>query len=256
MAGLLEKDQVAKREMLLDLMVFADMRSTPFFTRVKKSKQLTNTLFEWPADNYEDPDTAPVVDGTDHSQYGNHAENRGIIRNYIHNQRKGYIVSPLAENVSNVAGVPSEEALAKKKLIEVMSRAVEAILCGDGEMAGDDGATGYKTRGLGKWIQATAQATNAVPESHRPPTGSIRTTAAASLSEESDIQEILQSVYDATGMNGNFVFLTGSVMRRALTTSTRITTGNTNTYYRPHVRAERQLGEADHDQLRRRLRPA
>ena len=228
---LLEKDQIGKRELLLDVMVFADFRKTPVFSRIKKSKELTNTLFEWNMDAYRNPETESVVDGTDHTDWNNHAEQRAQARNHIHYLRTGYKVSPLAENVSVVAGVSSEEAEAKRKMVIEMARDVEAVLTGAQEARADDGAVGYRTRGLDKWIQATAQDYLPVPEIHRPTASQIKTTAAASLSEENDIQSILQAVYDATGMNGDFVFLCGSVMRRALTTSTRIITGNTNNYY-------------------------
>ena len=199
--ALLEKDQIGKREQLLDVLVYADMRKTPVFSSISKSRELTNTYFEWLLDKYEegDPGDAIIVDGTDVSTYGNHAAGRARVGQYITNMRKTYKVSPLAENVSVIPGISSEEAEAKRKLTIELSRLVEKHLTSDQEMVADDGAVGYQGRALGKFIQATAQSTNAIPEAHRPTSGQIRTTAAASLSEENDIQEVLQAVYDATG---------------------------------------------------------
>lgn len=230
--SLLAKDQVAgKREQLLDVMIFSDLRQTVLLPRINKSKDLTNQYFRWTADKYADISTTPKVDGEDVTSFANHAENRAELSNYIHYLGNSYRVSRLAENTSTIAGVRSEVAEAKRKLVIEQSRNLEAQLLSDSEMAADNGATGYTTRALGKWIQATAQDTNPVPEHQRPTSGQIKTTAAASLSEEGDIQEILQAVYDATGMNGDFKMITGSEMRRALTTCTRIKTGDTNNYY-------------------------
>ncbi len=234
MAQLFERDQIQKREMLLDLMVFADMRATPIYSSIAKDRNVTNTLFEWTTDSYIEfnPDDCVAVDGTDATQIENHAQSRALMRNYIQYFRLPmYKVSPLAQNVSNVAGIRNEEGEAKRKAVKDMARLIEKWLLSDTEMAADDGSTGYKSRAIGRYIQSTAQSINPVPEAQRPTAAQIRTTAASSLNEDTDIRNILKAVFDATGMNGDFRFVCGSEMRHALTNSTRVRTGDTNNYY-------------------------
>jgi hypothetical protein len=52
-----------------------------------------------------------------------------------------------------------------------------------------------------------------VPESHRTPTGSIYTGAFASLTEDVIREDILGSIWDQTGTNGNFQFVVGRQLK-------------------------------------------
>jgi len=228
MAGLLAKDQIGVREQLADLMAVADMRANVLLPRIKKSRELVNPLFSWLVDNYQAPSTDAVVDGSDVSTYDNHAVGRARLYNQIHYTRRAYMVSRVAENVADVAGIDNEIAEMKRKGLKEAARDVESVLLGDQEMVADDGANGYKTRGLDKWIQNGAQATQPVAAAYRTPTAHINTTATASLTEDTDIQGMLKAIFDTTGMIGDYTVICGSTLRRKFTNMTRFVQGITD----------------------------
>lgn len=235
MAGLTEPNQIGKREDLADIYSIVDMKSTPFITRVNKSPKPTNSKFEWVVDAYASPKVTGVVDGTDVADYENHAASRARLANYVQVFRRTKKVSRLSENLSDVAGVPSEIGLASAKGLIELKRDMETTVLQngvDGQL--DTGAVPYLTVTLGKWIDTTGPTTPvnmaAAPQSaYRPASAQIITTATASLDENTDVQNLLKAVYDATGMNGDFVLYVGSTLRRRFTDMTRTVTGTGST---------------------------
>mgnify|MGYP001582857662 CR=1 FL=1 len=229
MPGLLEKDQVGKREDLADFIAIVDSKKTPFTSMVSKSGKAANTLFEWQVDDYQKPRITGVVDGSDVTDFENAAKNRAKLQNYIQVQRRTAKVSRLAEEVSTVAGVAGEMANAVAKKMVELKRDMEAACLGGNEMQADDGSVPYLTRGLDKWIQTTAQALNPVPAAFRPATAQVVTTATASLTEDGSIQDLLAALFDATGMSGRYYLIAGSVLRRRFTDMTRTVANATST---------------------------
>lgn len=224
MAGLFEINQVAKREDLLDLLTRVDEKATPFMSLVSKGSTPQNTYLEWPVDIYAAPALGGIVDGTDVATYENHAENRALLSSYLQTFRRTAKVSRLAQEVSNVAGVSDEvaEAIAKKG-VELL-RDMESTCLSDQEHQADDGTNPYLLRGLGTWIRDTAnigqQVTHQVPAEYRPAAGQYVATGTSSLTE-SDIQAVLQSIWNATGMVGDYKLLADATLRRAFTDFTR-----------------------------------
>ena len=104
---------------------------------------------------------------------------------------------------------------------------MEAAFCSDQEGVEQSGATPYKTRGLGKWIQHGAQADLPVNAAYRTPAGSINATATASLTEN-NIQDMLQSLYEQTGKSNTFSLICGPVLKRQFTSFTRTQFASTN----------------------------
>jgi hypothetical protein len=221
MPSLTEPNQTGKREDLADIYAIVDTKSTPFVSRVNKSKKPTNSKFEWIIDEYADPVNSGVVDGQDVASYENHAENRARIGNYAQEWRRTAKVSRRSEEISTVAGVKSEIALAtRKKLVEIKRDTESTLLAGNDGQA-DTGAAPYLTIGLDKWIDTTGPTAPAsVPAAYRPASAQIETTAAASLTEK-HVQDVLASIFDNTGMVGSYVLFAGSVLRRAFTDFTR-----------------------------------
>jgi hypothetical protein len=87
-------------------------------------------------------------------------------------KRRDYLVSNLQQAVTSVG--PANIAQAEAKSMREIKRDIEATLASDNEMTVENGAgTPYGMRGLGKWIQSSAQATNPVPADYRTPSGSI-----------------------------------------------------------------------------------
>ena len=232
MAMLLEKDQVAKREDLLDLLTRVDEKATPFMSLVNKGTTPQNTYLEWPVDTYGAATLGGTVDGTDVTSYENAAANRAIISTYLQTFRRSAQVSRLAQDVSVVAGVSDEIANSiSVKGVELI-RDIEATCLSDQEHQVDNGSNAYLTRGLGVWIRDTANLTTAgagsvggqsllaVPAAFRPAAGQIIGTATASITE-SDIQALLQTIWSATGMMGDYKLFCDATLRRAFTDFTR-----------------------------------
>jgi len=229
--GLLEKNQVGKREQLYDLLANVDDRGTPVTSMIKKVSELGNTQFSWLADKFDDPSTDATVDGTDVVNFESAAESRRRLYNSIHYFRKSGKVSTLAQKVSNVAGVPSEIGLARAKKLRELKRNMECAFCGDQDVQLDDGTVGYKTRGLGLWIVTTATSLPLydIPSIYRVPAAQVNTTATANLVEDTDIQNLLQALFDATGMQGDYKLIAGSTLRRRFTDMTRTVANAANT---------------------------
>lgn len=215
MAQLNERNQVGKREDLADIIAIVDARATPFASMVKKSAKPGNSLQEWQVDSYDDPNTDGVVDGADVAAFENAGENRQLLYGRIQKQWRNPMVSDMAENVSDVAGIGQKKEYAKsvsKKLIE-LKRDHEATMCSDNESQADNGTVPHKIRGVGKWISNSAQTDLPVPSAFRTPTASIDTTAINSLTEDT-VADVLQSAYEETGTAKNFLGLVGSKLKR------------------------------------------
>jgi hypothetical protein len=228
MPGLVENSQVGKREDLSDIYSIADAKETPFISRVKKGSAPRNSEFDWLVDNYDSVSTAGVVDGTDVSSYENHADGRARLGNCVQVWRKASKVSRLAEELSVVAGVPSEIKLAVVKKLVELKRNMEATLLSSNAAQVDNGSVEYKTAGLGLWIDTTGPTVpRAVPAAYATPTASINTTATASLAEP-DIQAVMTSIYNQTGMNGDYLWLMGTTLRRRVTEMTRFDDGGSS----------------------------
>lgn len=223
MPGLLEKNQVGKREDLADIIAVTDMKLTPFSTMVKKGKKPGNTLLEWQVDKYDSPQLAGVVDGTDVTDFQNAAANRVRLKNNIQIFRRTHKNSRLSENVSDVAGA-SEGELARgiaKKLVEI-KRDMESAFLGDNNSQTDNGGIPYLTRGIGKWIVTSDSDQYPVDSAYLPASAQVITTACASLAEDTDLQGMMQAIFDATGMSGDYKLIAGSVLRRRFTDMTRM----------------------------------
>lgn len=227
MAMLFEINQVAKREDLLDLITRVDEKATPFMSLVNKGTTPQNTFISWPVDSYAAPALGGTVDGTDVSSYDNHAASRALLSSYLQTFRKAYQVSRLAQEVSDVAGLGSgnEIAEASAKAGVELVRNMEATLLSDQEHDADDGTNPYLLRGLGVWIRDTANiaaqsGSHQVPAAYRPAAGQINGDLTSAITE-SDIQTMLQTIWSATGMTGDYKLFADATLRRAFTDFTR-----------------------------------
>lgn len=221
MPGLVEITQVGKREDLADLMAVSDTKATPFTSMVRKSSAPTNTLFEWLVDRYEKPMLGGVIDGVDVTDYENAAQNRARLKNHVQIKRRTGKVSRLAENVSDVAAVKSEIAKTLQKKLEELKRDIEGTCLATQDAQADDGTKEYKTCALGTWISTAGPTLYPIDSNYRTPSAQVNTTATASLVEDTHIQGMLQSIFDTTGMTGDYVLFAGSVLRRRFTDMTR-----------------------------------
>ncbi len=230
MAALFERSQVGKREDLADYISLVDAKDTPIVSMIPKGSKPGNTLLQWQADNMPSPVSTGSVDGVDVSSYENLNSGRALINNYIQVFQRAIRVSPLAVDVSIVAGLRDELAGMIAKGIKLLKRDMEFTVSSDNDMQADSGTVPYLTRGLGSWIQNGAQTTNPVNSNYRTPTTSINTTATGSFAE-TDAQGVLTSIYGQTGQFKTYDTVVGTSLKRAFSNLLYTTTASgTNQY--------------------------
>lgn len=230
MPALFERTQVGKREDLADYISLVDARDTPITSLIPKGNKPGNTLLNWQADSMPAAQSSGSVDGVDVTSYSNLNDGRKVIQNYIQVFQRAIRVSPLAVDVSNVAGLRDELAGMVAKGIKLTKRDIELTISSDnGAQADAGGTTPYLTRGLGKWISpiASKDTTLPPPDAYCPPTSSINTTATASFTE-SDAQGVLTSIYGETGSFKEYDCVVGTSLKRAFS-NLLFTTGLTTT---------------------------
>lgn len=211
-----------KKEDYSDILDITDFRGTPFSSMCRKSKDATNTTFDWTVDKYEDPDTKGTVDGTDVTEYEDAHANRKKLRNNVQIFRRTAKVTRATQKITNMPGAPSPIAKAvAKKLVEI-KRDMEATFLSSNDAVDDDGSDAYKTCGLGLWIDTTGPQLFEVDAAYRPASGQVIDTATASLDEDTDLQGVLTALFDAVGpQDGSHILMCGSVLRRRITSMTR-----------------------------------
>jgi hypothetical protein len=217
MAGLLEINQVGKREDFADVIAMVDNKSLPFTSMVPKGSEPANTIFDWQADSYSAAVLGGIVDGADvlSTDYVNEAANRAKLHGRVQKFRRPFLVSDMAQNVSDVAGIGKrgEMKRAISHAIIELKRNMEGTFCSDQDSQADNGTTlPYLTRGMGKWLSTTAQTDLPVPASYLTPAGNVITkTTATTL--ESDFNGMCQSVYQQTGQQKDFDLICGTAVK-------------------------------------------
>jgi Family of unknown function (DUF5309) len=232
MAATLITSQTGIRQDLSDLIAVVDAKTCPVISMAKKGAEPINPLTQWQADAFNAATVpAGVLSNTDvsSSDFVDNAENRVLLSARIQKFREVPSVDDLAQHVSEVAGIGKKKEMARavSKSLEQMKRSMEAAFCSDQEGVEQSGATPYKTRGLGKWIQNGAQSDLPVNAAYRTPTASINTTVTASLTEN-NIQDMLQSLYEQTGKSQTYSLVCGPALKRQFTSFTRTQFASTN----------------------------
>jgi hypothetical protein len=218
------------REDLTDFLTILEPEDTPKLSTFAKTGGQTNKLQEWQVDNLANVDFSGVIEGQDVQAYNNESVNRAVIGNYVQKFRRPWMVSDLQE-ASNPAGISSEVAQSKSKAMREIKRSIESAIGSDNEMQQDNGSIPYLFRGLGKWIQATAQSINPVPAIALTPSASIDTTATGSLTE-SAFNDVFQSIFQVNGGRRSYTLFAGPSLKRAISNFQRATgaAGTTKTY--------------------------
>lgn len=229
---------MGQREELADLISLVDAKDTPLTSMAKKGSQPKNTYFRWQVDRLPAPRISPVVDGTDvdptdSAQVDNYVSDetsgeqyRKELAAYIQIFRRTVRVSPLTEDINEVAGVNSELANNVAKAIKLLKRDQEVTFGGTQGARADNGSVGYRTRGLHKWLAKRTAAvgtgadetdgTETIPTEFRTPDSSHATGSVAALTE-AQIQNVLTSMYKETGTFRDLDALVGPNLKRAFT---------------------------------------
>jgi len=247
MPGLTSNTQVGVREDLADVISLVDMRTTPFFTMCPKGAEPINALYSWQVDQYETFNTSGIIDGADVTSFENPARFRSRLYGRIQEWRRAIMISIIAQDVSNVAGLGKKQEMAHgimKATVEV-KRDVEATLLQHAvDSQADNGSVPYLTRSLGAWLTNGFSFTDSftIPTTFQTPTtsnlNSSTTTAyggaytgAATNSglTETQLQGLLQSIFLQRGEKKDFDLFCGATLRRAITNLSLYQTNNSST---------------------------
>ena len=217
------------REDLADVISIVDNKNTPVTSTARKGADITNPgVFSWQADEYKDPSFDGVLTNADVSTFDDASSSRALLSGRAMKFRRSIKVDDYTQ-ISDIAGIGKNKAFAhsvSKSLVE-LKRDIESAVCSDRDSQEQASTNPYRTRGLGSWINASAQTDLPVAAAFRTPSGSINTTATASLTE-SEVQAVLQSMYTVTGTMSSMMLVCGPELKRAMTNFTRFAGGTDN----------------------------
>lgn len=182
MAKLFEKDQVGKRESLADLISNIEPEATPATSMMAKRKEPNQVVHDWQVKAYPRRSLGGVLDGQDVTEHTHVARERvhAVAQKVWDNPG----ISDFADE-AEVAGLSKGEmAVQIADSLVLVKRIIEGRTLSELECSLDNGVdTPNATRGLGKWIDASAQAVYPVPASFRTPSGQIYSGTLANFNE-------------------------------------------------------------------------
>jgi hypothetical protein len=217
MPGLLEPNQVGKRQDLSDYIVNIERDNYPLIAMLPKDKDPVNTEFETQVDDYGDTDDLDGVPaGKDADKFENQAANRGIIKNKVQKIWENPMVDDFAENVSENPAVTSEYLEAVRKSTVRLKFRMEKRLLSQREAEDNATSKGYGTCAIGGFLKSAAPTgVQTVPARFRTPAAQIYSSTLSALKEE-DMQGLLQELFESTNGAGDYVGFVGSELKQTV----------------------------------------
>lgn len=216
---------ISNREDLSNELAILAPEETPILSLCSKGKA-TSTFSEWTVDSLAAPATTGISEGSDVTSFSDKFANRARLGNYVQVMRRDYLVSNLQQAVTSVG--PANIAQAESKSMREIKRDIEATIASNNEMTVENGAgTPYGMRGLGKWIQSTAQATNPVPVDYRTPSGSV----ISSTISESSFNGLIGSIFAKNGEMNSLTLVANVALRQLISGFTRATPASAGVTY-------------------------
>lgn len=223
---------VGNREDLSDALTMLAPEKTPILSLCKKTKA-ASTFHEWVVDELASPSAGGVIEGSDVTSFTDKFSGRARLGNYVQTERRDYLVSNLQEAVSSVGPVNIAQAEAKATM--ELKRDFEYAIASANDRQVGSGAQPYKLRGLGDWIDSAGPSD--VPAAYRTPAASLETSALT----ESDLNDILGSIFTETGETGNLTMVTNVALRKVIANFTRIDDATTSSYVINEDAASRKI---------------
>ena len=212
---------IGNREDLSQSLTLLSPEETPLLTLCAKSTT-TATYPEWVVDKLDAPSTNGVSEDADVTLFDDQFADRARIGNYVQKFRRTFRVSDIQNAVSSAG--PADLVAAEAMALRNIKRDIEATIASDNEMqAQTSGSTPYKMRGLGKWIQSSAQSTNPVPSDYLTPAGSIISAAPTEIT----LNDIIASIFTVNGESNALTLVAGTELRKDVAEFTR-TDNNTS----------------------------
>lgn len=223
---------VANFEDLSSTLFLIEPKQTPITSMLSKEKA-SSTYPEWGLDNLSSPEADGVSEGADVDNYDDKFANVVRVGNYVQKFRRSYKVTEEQEAVSSAG--PVDLANAEMKAMQEIRRDLEFAVASDNEMqAQTSGNVAYKMRGLGKWIQSSAQSVNPVPSDFRTPAASILGAAPTEIT----LNDVLASIFTETGEADGLTAVVGTTVRKRIAEFTRTDNNASETVYNVNQDAE------------------
>ena len=220
---------VSNREDLTDVLTILAPEETPILSSANKQRA-TATNVEWTVDSLSAPSTAGISEGADVTAFTDQFAGRAKLGNRVQKFRRDYMVSDLQEAVDSVG--PAKIAQAEAKAIRELKRDIEATLAGAQDSAIENGAgVANALRGLGKWLESTANTGGAgapadVPATFRTPAGSIADVT-DDVFAESELNALITSIFTVTGSTDNLMLIADTALRSDISDFARVSAGAT-----------------------------
>ena len=220
---------VSNREDLSNELSLLAPEETPILSLCSKGKA-NATFSEWTVDSLASPVTTGISEGSDVTSFSDKFADRARLGNYVQLMRRDYLVSNLQQAVTSVG--PANVAQAEAKSMREIKRDIEATIASSNEMTVENGAgTPYGMRGLGKWIQDSAQATNAVPAAYRTPELSIIESGNTSTTvTESTFNTLIGSIFSKNGEMNSLTLVANTALRTLISGFSRTLAASNGTY--------------------------
>lgn len=207
---LLEVNVVGKKTDWANYITLSDEHETPVLKRLPKGEKPVNVIKHYQADTYETPTPVAWPEGKSWDTFTSAGAQRKELVARVQYLVQTAAVGKLAQDVTDTAGVNDELAREITKKMTVIARQIECHACSDQGAYADDGTTGHMFRGIGKWLQTTAQsdADADVPAAIRPASAQIFTGATTAFYEDT-MKATLQSMWDSIGKRSSGLVLFG-----------------------------------------------
>ena len=235
-----------------------DAKNTPLVAMIPKAEGVVNTTYEYPVDNQLSPKHNATKDDFDVSElngkddFDNALPNYSVIQNNVQWFRRASLIGKLAESASNLAGAADLRAVSIRKQLEAIKRDMEVRMCADDVLNTADPVTKFynadvrtsssnalMTRALGSYIDND---NSNIPTGFQTPAASIKTGAVDSLTE-SDVQDVLQSIYEQTGISKELTLLCGVNLKKQFRNFTQLATEGTDNKAATRIRTFNQDAE-------------
>jgi hypothetical protein len=216
MPGMMEPQQVGKKQDLSNYITNIQREDTPLFTIMPKDT-VSKTTFETQVDDYGDTDDlAGVGSAEDADSFQNESENRGIIENSVMKMWEKPGVDDFAENVNENPGLQEGEYAnsVRKATVRLKFRCEKRLMSEHQATKQDGTGTKYGTCSIGGFLSTSAPSgTQVIPTRYRLPSAHAYASTLATLTEE-NIHDILQEIFEQTHGAGDFVFPCGSELKQ------------------------------------------
>jgi hypothetical protein len=208
------KQIVGNQEDWANIVTNVEMIATPFLDWLPVSDKIENVEKSYQAEVYRRPRENSHTDGTPVTGFDSAGDSRARLRALCQYFVATSSVTRLHQDVSDIDAITDELSNDILKRTKELSTDMEAAFLEDDDCREDNGVQGYKTRGVGSWIQTGAQSLYPVPAAFRPPTASVSATATGSLTENT-VLDILASMGEVTKSKEPITAFVGHKSKRA-----------------------------------------